>query len=110
MVLTIKKDARDEIDARGIHDVSHEEVYRPPNLLDIPDFDDSDQYVYRWLRTELGGEEDSKNIMMRLREGWSFVKLNDLKDASAYKSVSLRKGSSLLEGTVRLGDVALAKL
>ena len=105
------REARGKLHLRGTHDVAHvEEVYRPPNMLDIPEFDDSDQYVYRWLRVSLGGEEDAKNIMMRLREGWTFVKLDELKDASAFHVVDAQKGSSHLENTVRIADVALAKL
>lgn len=105
------REKRGKLTLRGVHETQHvEEVYRPPQLLDFPEFDDTDQYVYRWLRVTLGGEDDIKNINLRLREGWTFVKISDLKDQGAYSLVASQKGNSLLENTVRVGDVALAKL
>ena len=96
---------------RGTHETQRgRETYTPPSLLDMPEMPDTDMYVYRWIRVELGGEVDTKNITMRLREGWTFVKLDELPDKAAFAVVDAQKGSSLLENLVKVGDVALAKL
>ena len=104
----------DRGETTGMREVSRVEepdyVYVPPSLLQIPDFADKDQYSYRWVRVTLGNEEDNKNIMMRLREGYTFVKIGDLPEGTAFDMVAQQRGSSLLEGTVRVGDVALAKI
>ena len=32
------------------------------------------EYTYRWIRAELVGEEDRKNVMSRMREGFELVR------------------------------------
>jgi len=44
------------------------EDYRPPSNL--PDPKAQDGYVFRWVRTDMLGKQDNRNVSMRYREGW----------------------------------------
>ena len=46
--------------------------WRPPSLLDAPD--PPEGYVHRWIRAEIRGFDDRKNISARIREGWELVR------------------------------------
>ena len=43
-------------------------VYRPPSNL--PDPTPQDGYEFRWVRTDMLGKADNRNVSMRYREGW----------------------------------------
>jgi hypothetical protein len=87
------------------------EVYEDPNILDIPSFGDEDEYVYRWLRVELDGKTDKKNIFFRKQQGWEFVQEDQLPEEykAAYVKYPLKGESELLDGVVRNGDLILGK-
>jgi|TARA_R110000796_G_scaffold37491_10_gene94588 hypothetical protein len=82
-----------------------------PNWLDIPDsvkdsfFDKG--YALKWVRISVRGEEDTKNIGVRLNEGWEFVTEEEC-PAMAQHFKGLDTGR--LSGCVIRGDVALAKM
>ena len=42
--------------------------WRPPSMLETPP--PPEGYTYRWIRAEIVGQEDRKNVMSRLREGF----------------------------------------
>ncbi|MBC8368295.1 hypothetical protein H8E52_12885 [bacterium] len=42
--------------------------FTPPSNL--PDPTPQDGYVFRWIRTDVLGEPDNRNVSMRYREGW----------------------------------------
>ena len=52
--------------------------WRPPSMLDTPPAPEG--YTYRWIRAELVGEEDRKNVMSRMREGFELVRSEEIKD------------------------------
>lgn len=62
-------------------------------------------YIYRWLRVTLQGKDDVKNISKVKREGWEFVKPEEIETSD----LPIRNYGTL-EGYVGEGDVALAKL
>ena len=65
-----------------------------------------ERFVYRWTRVELDGEEDVKNILRRERDGWVFVKPDDL--PGSYKMPVRATGNA--KGVVGIDDVALMRL
>jgi hypothetical protein len=86
-------------------------TYERPNWLDIPEhvkdsfFDKG--FALKWIRISVRGEEDTKNIGVRLNEGWEFVTEEECPDmARNFKGLDVGR----LSGCVIRGDVALAKI
>jgi hypothetical protein len=86
-------------------------TYERPNWLDIPEhvkdsfFDKG--FALKWIRISVRGEEDTKNIGVRLNEGWEFVTEEECPDmARNFKGLDTGR----LSGCVIRGDVALAKI
>lgn len=86
--------------------------YKEPDLLSMPTFGDEDQYAYRWIRVMIRGELDYQNISRRLREGWTFVQADDVPDEfrGPMGPVTQVHRDAQLEGCLRQGDLALAKI
>ena len=82
-----------------------------PNWLDIPEnvintFDDKG-FALKWVRISVRGEEDTKNIGVRLNEGWEFVTEEECPEmARNFKGLDHGR----LSGCIIRGDVALAKM
>jgi hypothetical protein len=49
--------------------------YRPPSNL--PDPAPRDGYEFRWIRTDMLGKSDNRNVSMRYREGWEPCRADD---------------------------------
>ena len=47
-------------------------TWTPPNSLDAPPAPKG--YRHRWIRVEILGNDDTKNVSARLREGWELVR------------------------------------
>ena len=52
--------------------------WTPPSSLDAPPAPKG--FVHRWIRTELMGQEDTGNVSKKLREGWEFVRAEEIKN------------------------------
>ena len=54
--------------------------WTPPSSLDAPPAPDG--YVHRWIRTESMGFQDTANVSKKMREGWEFVRAEELKNST----------------------------
>ena len=77
--------------------------WRPPSMLDTPPAPEG--YTYRWIRAELVGEEDRKNVMSRLREGFELVRSEEIQD---FDLPTMDDGRHA--GVVAVGGLLLAKI
>ena len=77
--------------------------WRPPSMLDTPPAPEG--YTYRWIRAELVGEEDRKNVMSRIREGFELVRIEEIGD---FELPSMDDGRHA--GVVAVGGLLLAKI
>ena len=62
-------------------------------------------YEYRWIRAEIVGQEDKKNVTARLREGFDLVRAEELGD---FEIPTLDDGKHA--GVVSVGGLLLAKI
>ena len=79
-------------------------VWVPPSSLDAPPAPDG--FRYRWIRAEVVGFQDTKNITGRLREGYELVRAEEIENASDYPVVEDGK----YKGVVGVGGLLLAKV
>ena len=79
-------------------------VWVPPSSLDAPPAPDG--FRYRWIRAEVAGFQDTKNITGRLREGYELVRSEEVENASDYPVVEDGK----YKGVVGVGGLLLAKV
>ena len=77
--------------------------WRPPSRLDAPE--PPDGYHYRWIRAEVMGQEDKKNVASRMREGYEPVRLEELGD---FDAPTVDDGA--MKGVVSVGGLLLAKI
>ena len=52
--------------------------WMPPSSLDAPPAPNG--YKHRWIRTETMGQDDTANVSKRRREGWEFVRAEEIKN------------------------------
>ncbi len=52
--------------------------WTPPSSLDAPKAPAG--FVHRWIRTESQGFQDTANVSKKLREGWEFVRSEEIKN------------------------------
>ena len=84
--------------------------YSPPSEVDLPKdlirkFEDNGFHL-RWVRVLLGNDEDFRNVARRKREGYEFVKKEEIGDE--FGSFELDKFKD--RNIVVIGDLALMKL
>ena len=77
--------------------------WRPPSMLETPPAPEG--YTYRWIRAEIVGQEDKKNVMSRLREGFELVTADEIGD---FELPSIDDGKHA--GCVSVGGFLLAKI
>ena len=53
-------------------------VLTPPNSLDAPPAPTG--YRHQWIRAEVLGQQDTKNVAASLREGWELVRADEYPD------------------------------
>ena len=79
-------------------------VWDPPSSLDAPPAPDG--FRYRWIRAEVVGYQDTKNITSRLREGYELVRAEEVENASDYPVLDEGK----YKGVIGVGGLLLAKV
>ena len=84
--------------------VERPKVWVHPSALDAPPAPDG--FRYRWIRAEVVGFQDTKNITGRLREGYELVRAEEIENASDYPVVEDGK----YKGVVGVGGLLLAKV
>lgn len=88
------------------------EGYRPGSELDIPQeviemFANENMHL-RWIRYSTAGQDDSRNISKRRREGYEFVQKQELpeKYRDMFDATKIRGNNQI----VCIGDLVLAKI
>ena len=79
-------------------------VWVPPSSLDAPPAPDG--FRYRWIRAEVVGFQDTKNITGRLREGYELVRAEEVENSDDYPVLEDGKYKGVIGG----GGLLLAKV
>ena len=53
-------------------------VWTPPSSLDAPPAPEG--FIHRWIRVESMGFQDTANVSKKMREGWVFVRSEEIKN------------------------------
>ena len=80
--------------------------WSPPSTLDTPPAPEG--YTYRWIRAEIVGQEDRKNVSSRLSEGFDLVRSEELEDSDQDRFDSVQQGKHAV--VVARGGLLLAKI
>ena len=81
--------------------------WAPPSSLDAPPAPQG--YAHRWIRTTVTGFEDTANVTKKLREGWDFVRADELESSGqAHKFPILHQGQ--YKGCIGIGGLVLARI
>ena len=80
---TIKRTSR-ESENRSLSKEA-KKAWTPPSSLDAPPAPKG--YAHRWIRTTVQGFEDTANVTKKLREGWDFVRVEQVKTRSALTNI-----------------------
>ena len=77
--------------------------WRPASSLEAPQ--PPEGYQFRWVRTEIRGEEDRKNVSGRIREGYEPVRADDYPD---FDAPTIEDGKHA--GVIGVGGLILCKI
>lgn len=77
--------------------------WAPPSMLDAPPAPEG--YKHRWIRAEVRGFDDRKNISARLREGYELVRADEYPD---FEAPVIDSGK--FEGVFGVGGLILARI
>ena len=82
-------------------------AWAPPSSLDAPPAPQG--YAHRWIRTSVAGFEDTANVTKKLREGWEFVRAEEIKNSpDIHKYPILNQGQ--YQGCIGIGGLVLARI
>jgi len=82
-------------------------AWAPPSSLDAPPAPQG--YAHRWIRTSVAGFEDTANVTKKFREGWEFVRAEEIKNsADIHKYPTISQGQ--YEGCIGIGGLVLARI
>jgi len=79
-------------------------TWQPPSMLETPT--PPDGFKYRWIRTEMLGQEDRTNVTKKLREGYELVKPDEI-DAR-FQLPTMMEG--IHKGYIGVGGLVLCKI
>lgn len=77
--------------------------WAPPSMLDAPPAPDG--FKHRWLRSEVRGFDDQKNVSAKMREGYELVRKDEYPD---FESPVVDSGK--YEGVFGVGGLVLARI
>ena len=77
--------------------------YKPPSSLDAPTAPDG--FRHRWIRAEILGTQDTKNVASSLREGWELVRADQYPDTQYPEMTEGRYA-----GVIGVGGLLLARI
>jgi hypothetical protein len=81
--------------------------WAPPSSLDAPPAPQG--YAHRWIRTSVAGFEDTANVTKKFREGWEFVRAEEVKNSpDIHKYPIIKQGQ--YEGCIGIGGLVLARI
>ena len=82
-------------------------AWTPPSSLDAPPAPNG--YAHRWIRTNVQGFEDTANVSKKLREGWEFVRADQIiSEIGENKYPFYSEGK--YEGCIGIGGLVLARI
>ena len=79
------------------------ETWRPPSTLEAPE--PPVGFKHRWIRDEVRGFSDTKNVSARIREGWELVRKDEYPD---FELPVVESGK--YEGVFGVGGLLLARI
>ena len=79
------------------------EPWKPPSILDAPP--PPEGYTHRWIRSEVAGFDDRKNVSARTREGWVLVRGEEHPD---FDIPTVQDGQHA--GVIGVGGLLLARI
>lgn len=82
---------------------TRQKMWKPPSSLDAPE--PPEGFRHKWIRAEVGGRDDAKNISARLREGYELVRKDEYPDFECPVVDSGR-----YEGVIGVGGLLLARI
>ena len=82
---------------------SRRQPWRPPSALEAPPAPEG--YKHRWIRAEVMGFDDRKNISARMREGWDLVRAEDYPE---FDAPTIEDGKHA--GVIGVGGLLLARV
>ena len=81
----------------------NQQLWTPPSSLDAPPAPEG--FKHRWIRTEVLGMDDTKNMSAKLRSGWELVR-GDEYPGDSYATVKEGKYA----GVIGVGGLVLARI
>jgi hypothetical protein len=78
-------------------------TWTPPSSLDAPR--PKDGFRHRWIRLEILGQDDTKNVSSKLRSGWELVRADEY-PGETYSTI----GEGKYAGVIGHGGLALARI
>lgn len=78
-------------------------VWQPPSTLDAPPAPEG--FAHRWLRMEINGADDRKNLNARLREGYELVRAEEHPD---WDLPTINDGKH--SGVIAVGGLVLGRI
>ena len=94
------RSSREKIETRN-------KPWTPPSSLDAPPAPKG--FKHRWIRTESIGFMDTGNVSKKLREGWEFVRAEEIKNQLGdHDYPVVREGQ--YQGLIGVGGLVLARI
>jgi hypothetical protein len=81
--------------------------WTPPSSLEAPPAPTG--FKHRWIRVETRGQDDTKNVSSRLREGFEFVRADEYENTE-YEGMYPVLDTGRLEGVIGVGGLVLARI